>query len=110
MIYLGWLCSIGSRIVYEFDHRKPILYVIPVESILGKLTNYLQYTETRDTETRDTETIPHRLRNHFSWTVRPATACLVPAMDAGCGLSIRGHWDGPVMCNEAGRAGWSRDV
>ena len=35
---------------------------------------------------------------------RPATAGRVPAMDAVCGLSTRGHWDGPVICNEAGRA------
>ncbi len=35
---------------------------------------------------------------------RPATAGLVLAIDAGCGLSIRGHWDCPVICNEAGRA------
>jgi hypothetical protein len=26
-------------------------------------------------------------------------------MDARCGLSTRGHWDGPMICNEAG--GWS---
>ncbi len=25
-------------------------------------------------------------------------------MDAGCGLSASGHWDGPVICNEAGQA------
>ena len=31
---------------------------------------------------------------------RPATAGRVPAMDAICGLSTRGHWDGPVICNE----------
>ncbi len=35
---------------------------------------------------------------------RLATAGRVPAMDAGCGLSTRGHWDGPVTCNEEGRA------
>ena len=35
---------------------------------------------------------------------RPGTAGRVPAMDAGCGLSTRGHWDGLVICNEAGRA------
>ena len=35
---------------------------------------------------------------------RPATAGRVPAMDAVCGLSTRGHWDGPVICNEAGWA------
>ncbi len=34
---------------------------------------------------------------------RPATAGRV--LDAGCGLSTSGHWDGPVICYEAG--GWS---
>ncbi len=24
-------------------------------------------------------------------------------MDAECGLSVCGHWDGPVICNEIGR-------
>ncbi len=46
---------------------------------------------------------------HTTWATtfpgRPATAGRVPAMNAGCGLSARGHWDGPVICNEAG--GWS---
>ena len=87
--------SIGSRIVYELDHKKPILYVIPVESILGKLPVV---------PVGDTATIPHRLRNHSSFPGRLATAGRVPAMDAGCGLSTRGHWDGPVICNEAGQA------
>jgi len=36
-IYSGWLGSIGSRVVYELDHKNPILYVIPIQSILGKL-------------------------------------------------------------------------
>ena len=35
---------------------------------------------------------------------RQGTAGRVPAMDAGCGLSTRGHWDCLVICNEAGRA------
>jgi hypothetical protein len=55
-IHLGLLDSIGSRIVYELDHRKPILYVIPVESILGKLPVV---------PVGNTGTIPHLLRNHF---------------------------------------------
>ena len=37
MVSAGWLKSIGSQIVYELDHKKPVLYVIPVENILGKL-------------------------------------------------------------------------
>ena len=31
----------------------------------------------------------------------PATAGRAQAMDAGCGSSTRGHWDGPVTCNKA---------
>jgi hypothetical protein len=31
----GWLNSVGSRIVYELDHKKLVLYVIPIEHILG---------------------------------------------------------------------------
>ena len=38
---------------------------------------------------------------------RPATAGRVPAMDAVCGLSTRGHWDGPVICNEGWAGGLS---
>ncbi len=33
----GWLKSIGSQILYELDHTKPVLYVIPIDDILGKL-------------------------------------------------------------------------
>ncbi len=34
-----------------------------------------------------------------SFQAHPATAGLVPATDAGCGLSTQasGHWDGPVL-------------
>ena len=35
--YAAWLESVGSRVLYELDPKKPVLYVIPVESILGKL-------------------------------------------------------------------------
>ena len=38
-----------------------------------------------------------------SFLARPATASRVLAMDARCGLSTRGHWDGPVICNEMGK-------
>ena len=36
----GWLKSVGSQIVYNLDHRKPVLYVIPIENVLpvGKLS------------------------------------------------------------------------
>jgi hypothetical protein len=31
----------------------------------------------------------------------PATAGRAQVMDAGCGSSTRGHWDGPVTCNKS---------
>ncbi len=37
MFLAGWLESIGSQILYELDHIKPVLYIIPIENILGKL-------------------------------------------------------------------------
>jgi hypothetical protein len=37
LVFAGSLNSIGSQILYELDHRKPVLYVIPVEYILGNL-------------------------------------------------------------------------
>jgi hypothetical protein len=75
--------------VYELDYRKPVLYVIPIQSILGKLAVV---------PVGDTGTIPYHLRNVFQGA--PGDRKLgVPETDAGCGLSTRGHWDGPVICN-----------
>jgi hypothetical protein len=51
-----WLGSICLRVVYELDHKNPILYVIPIQSILGKLPVV---------PVGDTGTIPHHLRHHF---------------------------------------------
>jgi hypothetical protein len=34
---IGWLKSVGSRVVYELDYKKPVLYAIPIQCILGKL-------------------------------------------------------------------------
>ncbi len=36
---LGWLQSVGSQVVYELDCKEPqaVLYVVPIQSILGKL-------------------------------------------------------------------------
>ncbi len=52
----GWLKSIGSQILYELDHRKPIFYVIPIDNILGKLPVV---------PVGDTKTIMHHLSNFF---------------------------------------------
>ena len=43
---------------------------------------------------------PFRTTCATSFRAHPATAGRVPATDAECGLSTRGHWDGPVICNE----------
>ncbi len=53
----------------------------------------------------DTGTIPHHpVTCVTTFRGRLATAGRVPAMDVVCGLSISGHWDGPVICNATGRA------
>ena len=44
----AWLKSVGSRVLFELDPKKPVLYVVPVESILGKLP------------VGDFGTVPHR--------------------------------------------------
>ncbi len=52
----GWLKSIGSQILYELDHTKPVLYVIPIDNILGKLPVV---------PVGDTGTIQYHLLNFF---------------------------------------------
>jgi hypothetical protein len=56
---MGWLKSVGSRVtvVYELNYKEPVLYVIPIQSILGKL--FL-------VPVGDTGTIPHRMCNTFA--------------------------------------------
>jgi hypothetical protein len=49
----------------------------------------------------DTGTIQHSMRNAFR--ALPATGGRAQPMDAGCGSSTRGHWDGPVTCNKSQR-------
>ncbi len=51
--FIGWLESVGSRVVYELDYKKPILYVITIQSKLPVVL------------VGDTGTIPHHLRNTF---------------------------------------------
>jgi hypothetical protein len=71
----GWLKSIGFQILYELDHRKPVLYVIPVDHILGKLPQLV-------TQERFRTTCATCFKAHL------ATAGRMLAMDAGCGLSL----------------------
>ena len=82
-----WLESIGPKIVYELDHRKPVLYVIPIENILGKLPVV---------PVGDTGTIQHHLRNLF--TVAPGDR--KPGSGDGCRMWFVNSW----------ALSWSRDL
>jgi hypothetical protein len=71
-----------------------MLYVVPIQSILGKLPLV---------PLGDTGTIQHSMAGACTTPFRalPATRGRALAMDAGCGSSTRGHWDGPVTCNKS---------
>jgi hypothetical protein len=83
----GWLKSVGSQIIYELDHKKPVLYVIPIEHILGKLPVV---------PVGDTGTIPHHLRNVF----QGAPGDRRPDAGDGCKMWFVNSW----------ALGWSRDL
>ena len=84
---VGWLESVGSRVVYELDYKKPILYVIPIQSILGKLPLV---------PVGDTGTIPHSMCNAFSG----APGDRRPGAGDGCRMWFVNSW----------ALGWSRDL
>jgi len=92
--FIGWLESVGSRVVYELDYKKPILYVIPIQSILGKLPVV---------PVGDTGTIPHHLRNTFSG----APGDRRPGAGDGCTMWFVNSWalgwslDMYLSCNES---------
>ena len=87
---LGWLESVGSRVVYELDYKKPILYVVPIQSILGKLSLV---------PVGDTGTIPHRMRNTFPQFPGPP-GDRRPGAGDGCRMWFVNSW----------ALGWSRDM
>ena len=86
-MYLCWLNAIGSQILYELDHRNPVLYVIPIQSILGKLPVV---------PVGDRQTIPHHLRNHFPG----APGDRRPDSGYGCRMWFVNSW----------ALGWSHDM
>jgi hypothetical protein len=81
------LNSVGSRILYELDHRKPVLYVIPIQNIIGKLCLV---------PVGDTGTILHRLRTAFPG----APGDRRPGSGDGCQMWFVNSW----------AIGWSRDM
>ncbi len=89
LVGFDWF-SIQFRIVYELDHKNfknPILYVIPVESILGTLPVV---------PVGDTGTSPHRLRNHNSGAPGDSR----PDFGDGCRMWFVNSW----------ALGWSSDM
>jgi hypothetical protein len=84
---VGWLESVGSRVVYELNYQMPILYVIPIKSILGKLPLV---------PVGDTAAIPHSVRNNFSG----APGDWMPGAGDGCRMWFVNSW----------ALGWSRDL
>jgi len=83
----AWLASAGSRILYELDPKKPVLYVVPVESILGKLPVV---------PVGDFGTVPHGMRAQFPG----ALADRAPGAGDGCPLWYVNAW----------ALGWSRET
>jgi hypothetical protein len=77
----GWLKSVGSQIIHELEHKRPILYVILIEHILGKLPVV---------PLGDTGTIPHL----------GAPGDRRPDAGDGCKMWFVNSW----------ALGWSRDL
>jgi hypothetical protein len=71
--------SIGAQILYDLDHRKPVLYVVPVDYILGKLPLV---------PVGDTGTIQHSLRNLF----QGAPGNSRPGAGDGCRMWFVNSW------------------
>ena len=86
---LGWLASVGSRVVYELDYKKPILYVVPIQNILGKLS----LVPVGDT---GTTSIQHSMRNTFEGAPGDSR----PGAGDGCRMWFVNSW----------ALGWSRDL
>ncbi len=86
------LKSIGSQIVYELDHRKPVLFVIPVEHILetSSCTSWLH---------RNDSAPPAQLVSSRIW--RPQAGCWRWMQDVVCQLVGNGVVPWHVM-NEKG--------
>ena len=81
--------SVGSRVAYELDYTKPILYVVPIQNILGKLP----LVPVGDT---GTIMIPHRMHNAFSG----APGDRRPGTGDGCRMWFVNSW----------ALGWSCDL
>ena len=84
---LGGLASVGSCVVYKLDYKKPILYVVPIQNILGKLSLV---------PVGDTSTISHSMCNTFAG----APGDRRPGAGDGCRMWFVNSW----------ALGWSSDL
>ncbi len=82
-----WMLPLALARVDELDNRKPVLYVRPIQFILGKLPVV---------PVGDKGTIPHHLHNHFPGAPgdRRQGSC------DGCRMWFVNSW----------ALGWSRDM
>ena len=85
--HTAWLESVGSRVLYELDPKKPVLYVVPVESIIGKLPVV---------PVGDFGSVPNGMRAQFP----NALADRTPGAGDGC----------PVWYVNSWALGWSRET
>jgi hypothetical protein len=74
-----WLESVGFRILLELDPKKPLLYIVHVESILGKLLVV---------PVGDFGTVPHGTRAQFPGAVADCT----PGAGDGCPVWYVNSW------------------
>ena len=86
---LGWLETVGSQIVFELDPKSPILYVLPIKNILGKLPVV---------PVGDIGTILFQWQIPFDKAYGDSNKGWL-GMVSLCGMSTRGLWDGPMTCN-----------
>ncbi len=88
-IMLIIVCSVGSQVVYELDYKKPILYVIPIQSIFGNLKLPV-------VPVSDTGTIQYHLCNTFSGAPGDSSQ----GAGDGCKMWLVNSW----------ALGWLRDM
>jgi hypothetical protein len=89
LFIIDWLESVGSQILFELDPKKPVLYVVPIESILGKLPVV---------PAGELGTVRHGKRAQFPGAVADSTqGAAAPETAVTCGMSIHGLWSGSVM-------------
>jgi hypothetical protein len=87
-----WLKLVGSRILFELDPKKPVLYIVPVESILGIESASSQWSLLEILGLYPTV-------RALSSLARSQTARQALETAALCGMLTHGPWAGPARRN-----------